>query len=190
MCKQTALRRGISGSALDGPGVLWKVQSALDWTAQAPPTPFTFFHHRPESQSRHLHPHTLLPHFAPLPHTSFHLLPLPPVLQPPHRFLEKISVGTKVAENAASVGTLDKTSLHQEQPNRGSSVSKMPPLRLTTKTGSHPPHYLELWPDTADMIASIAAVTEHHTFSISFFPAHFAASIQNGLGPGYAALQC
>lgn len=49
--------------------------------------------------------------------------------------------------------------------------------------------YLELGPDAVGVIASVAAITQHHAFRVAFLPAHLAASVEDGLGPDDAAVQ-
>lgn len=49
--------------------------------------------------------------------------------------------------------------------------------------------YLQLGPDAVSMIPSVAAVTQHHAFCIPFLATHFAASIEDGLGPDDTSIQ-
>lgn len=50
--------------------------------------------------------------------------------------------------------------------------------------------YLQLGPDTVSMIASIAAITQHHAFCITLLSTHFTASIEDGLWPDDTSIQC
>lgn len=50
-------------------------------------------------------------------------------------------------------------------------------------------NYLELWSDAVGVMPSVTAVTEHHVFSISLFPADLATCVQYGLRPHHTAIQ-
>lgn len=49
--------------------------------------------------------------------------------------------------------------------------------------------YLELGSHTVDVMASLAGVAQQHVLGIALLATHLAAGIQDGLGPGDAALQ-